>query len=216
MMVVLIYALFTYLIASIPFGYIIGRLMGIDVTKRGSGNIGATNVARTIGKKAGFIVLILDMLKGFIPVYIAKNILMEKVGLFTPKDLGLIIIVAILGHCFSIFMKFKGGKGVATALGVLLALSPQVTLIIVLFWLGVFLTTGYVSLASILSAYISWFIYFFIEIKNFSSPDYIYIVLAIFISSMIIIYKHISNLQRLINGTENRFIYNYHRKEDKE
>jgi glycerol-3-phosphate acyltransferase PlsY len=147
------------------------------------------------------------MLKGFIPVYIAKNILMEKVGIFSPKDVGLIVIVAVLGHCFSIFMKFKGGKGVATALGVMLALSPQATLIIVLFWLGVFLTTGYVSLASILSAYISWFIYFFIEIKNFTSPDYIYIVIAIFISSMIIIYKHISNIQRLLNGTENRFIY---------
>jgi len=206
-MLVFIYALITYLITSIPFGYIIGKILGVDVTKKGSGNIGATNVARTIGKKAGLVVLILDMLKGFIPVYIAKNILMEKVGIFSPKDVGLIVIVAVLGHCFSIFMKFKGGKGVATALGVMLALSPQATLIIVLFWLGVFLTTGYVSLASILSAYISWFIYFFIEIKNFTSPDYIYIVIAIFISSMIIIYKHISNIQRLLNGTENRFIY---------
>jgi len=147
------------------------------------------------------------MLKGYIPVYIAKTVFMEKIGIFSPKDLGLIIIVAVLGHCFSIFMKFRGGKGVATGLGVLLALSPHATLIIILFWLGVFLTTGYVSLASILAASLSWLIYFSIEVRNFPSPDYIYIVIAIFISSMIIVFKHMSNIERLLNGTENRFIY---------
>ncbi len=205
--ILIIYALLTYLITSIPFGYIIGKIFGVDVRKKGSGNIGATNVARTIGKKAGLLVLLLDALKGFIPVYLAKTIFMEQMGIFTPKNLGLIIIVAILGHCFSIFMKFKGGKGVATGLGILLALSPQATLIIVLFWLGVFLTTGYVSLASILSASLTWLVYFSLEMKNFLSVDYIYIVFAIFISSIVIVFKHLSNIERLLNGTENRFIY---------
>jgi len=203
----IIYAIITYFITAIPFGYIVGKLLGIDIRKKGSGNIGATNVARTIGKKAGLLVLLLDMIKGFIPVYIAKTIFMEELFIFSPKDLGLIIIVAILGHCFSIFLKFNGGKGVATGLGILLALSPISTLILILFWLGVFLTTGYVSLASILTASISWLVYFFIEEKNFASVDYIYIVISLFIASMIIIYKHLSNIERLLNGTENRFLY---------
>ena len=191
----ILYIIGTYLITSIPFGYIVGKFFGKDVRKEGSGNIGATNVVRTVGKKAGILVLILDILKGFIPVYIAKNLLN-----FPSRYVALVALVAILGHCFSIFMKFKGGKGVATGLGVMLAISVKATQILLIFWLGVFLVSGYVSLASILTALISWLVFFVIT-KDFF---YSYIIL---ISAIVIVLKHSSNIQRLLNGTEHNFLY---------
>ena len=189
------YLLITYLIASIPFGYIVGKLFGKDITKEGSGNIGATNVARTIGKKAGLLVLFLDALKGFIPVYYA-----HQYFFYNSKAIMLVAITAIIGHCFSIFMGFKGGKGVATGFGVLLALSPLSAFIVFLFWLGVFLVSGYVSLASILASSISWVVIYYIE-KD------VYISFAAFIVSIIIVLKHSSNIERLLKGTESRFLY---------
>ncbi|WP_293446579.1 glycerol-3-phosphate 1-O-acyltransferase PlsY [Persephonella sp.] len=189
----LLFILLTYFTASIPFGFIIGKLFGKDVTKEGSGNIGATNVARTIGKKAGILVLLLDALKGFIPVYLSKLY-------FDDRFVAVIAVVAVLGHCYSIFMKFKGGKGVATGIGVLLALSPKVALIVITLWLGIFLTTGYVSLASVISAFMSWIM------MNYIEANY-YFTIAALVSSIIIVYKHSSNIERLIKGTENRFIY---------
>lgn len=190
----ILYLLGTYLIASIPFGYIVGKLFGKDITKEGSGNIGATNVTRTIGKKAGALVLLLDMLKGFIPVYFAKHIFWDT------KYIALVAVVAVMGHCFSIFMKFKGGKGVATGFGVLLALSAKTALIVFLLWLGVFLVSGYVSLASVFSASLSWIVFFYIERD-------MYLTTAVFISSLIIIMKHSSNIERLMQGTEHRFLH---------
>ena len=195
MLNIILYLIITYFIASIPFGYIVGKIFGKDVRNEGSGNIGATNVARTIGKKAGFLVLILDMLKGFLPVYIAKNFLN-----YPDRYVALVALIAVIGHCFSIFMKFKGGKGVATGLGVMLAISLKSTSILLAFWLGVFLVSGYVSLASILTASISWLVFFVIT-KNFF---YSYIIL---ISAIIIILKHSSNIQRLLKGSEHNFIY---------
>lgn len=189
-----LYVAGTYLLASIPFGYLIGKLFGKDVTKEGSGNIGATNVTRTIGKKAGILVLILDLSKGFIPVYYAKLIFWDT------KHIAIIAITAVIGHCFSIFMKFKGGKGVATGFGVLMALSGKTAFIVFLIWLGTFLVSGYVSLASIISSSLAWVVIFYLE-KDF------YITTAVFISSLIIFLKHSSNIERLIDGTESRFIY---------
>jgi len=189
------YILITYLVASIPFGYIVGKIFGKDITKEGSGNIGATNVTRTIGKKAGVLVLILDMLKGFIPVFVAKNYLF-----FDDRFVALIAVTAVVGHCYSVFMKFRGGKGVATGIGVLLALSPKVALIVIILWIGIFLTTGYVSLASVISAFMSWIM------MNYIVENYYY-TLAALLASFVIIYKHSSNIERLIKGTENRFIY---------
>jgi glycerol-3-phosphate acyltransferase PlsY len=189
-----LYIIGTYLIASIPFGYVVGKIFGKDITKEGSGNIGATNVTRTIGKKAGFLVLLLDMAKGFFPVYYGKSIFIDS------KLLGLIALTAVIGHCFSIFMKFKGGKGVATGIGVLIALSGKTAYIIILLWLGTFLVSGYVSLASILSSSLAWVVFFFIE-KDF------YLTTAVFVSSLIIFLKHSKNIERLLNGTESRFIY---------
>ncbi len=189
----ILYIVGTYFIASVPFGLIIGKLFGKDVRKEGSGNIGATNVTRVVGKKAGILVLILDALKGFFPVYFAKY-------LFTPKYVSIIALVAVIGHCFSIFLRLKGGKGVATAIGVLFALHAKSALIISVFWLGIFLTTGYVSLASILSAGISWPIIYVLT-------DDIYYTFSIFFIGIIVVMKHKSNIERFIEGKENRFIY---------
>ncbi|EEP61317.1 glycerol-3-phosphate 1-O-acyltransferase PlsY [Sulfurihydrogenibium yellowstonense] len=189
----IVYLIITYLLGSIPFGLIISKLFGKDIRKEGSGNIGATNVTRVLGKKAGLLVLILDMLKGFLPIYIAKYI-------FDTKLVSLLAIASVIGHCFSIFLKFKGGKGVATAIGVLLALSFKAALIVIMFWLGVFLVSGYVSLASMLSASISWVIINFIE-------NNIYYTYAAFIIGLIIILKHKDNLDRLLKGTEYRFLH---------
>jgi glycerol-3-phosphate acyltransferase PlsY len=189
----IVYLIITYLLGSIPFGLIISKLFGKDIRKEGSGNIGATNVARVLGKKAGLLVLILDMLKGFLPIYIAKSI-------FDIKLVSLLAIASVIGHCFSIFLKFKGGKGVATAIGVLLALSSKTALIVIIFWLGVFLVSGYVSLASMLSASISWVIINFIE-------NNVYYTYAAFIIGLIIILKHKDNLDRLLKGTEYRFLH---------
>ncbi|WP_456465944.1 glycerol-3-phosphate 1-O-acyltransferase PlsY [Persephonella sp.] len=189
----LLFILLTYFVASIPFGFIVGKLSGKDITKEGSGNIGATNVVRTIGKKAGIFVLLLDALKGFIPVYISKIY-------FDDLIVAVVAVVAVFGHCYSIFMKFKGGKGVATGIGVLIALSPKVALITITLWLGIFLTTGYVFLASVISAFLSWIMMTYIELNY-------YYTIAALISSMIIVYKHSSNIERFLKGTESRFIY---------
>jgi glycerol-3-phosphate acyltransferase PlsY len=189
----IVYLIITYLLGSIPFGLIISKLFGKDIRKEGSGNIGATNVTRVLGKRAGLLVLILDMLKGFLPIYIAKSI-------FDIKLVSLLAIASVIGHCFSFFLKFKGGKGVATAIGVLLALSSKTALIVIMFWLGVFLASGYVSLASMLSASISWVIINFIE-------NNIYYTYAVFIIGLIIILKHKDNLDRLLKGTEYRFLH---------
>jgi glycerol-3-phosphate acyltransferase PlsY len=189
----IVYLIITYLLGSIPFGLIVSKLFGKDIRKEGSGNIGATNVTRVLGKKAGFLVLILDMLKGFLPVYIAKYI-------FDAKLVSLLAIASVIGHCFSIYLKFKGGKGVATAFGVLIALSYKTALIVSMFWLGAFLVSGYVSLASMLSASVSWVIINFIE-------NNIYYTYAAFIIGLIIIIKHKDNLDRLLKGTEYRFLH---------
>ncbi|RUM49777.1 MAG: acyl-phosphate glycerol 3-phosphate acyltransferase [Hydrogenothermus sp.] len=188
------YIAFTYLLASIPFGYVVGKLFGKDITKEGSGNIGATNVTRTIGKKAGILVLILDLLKGFIPVYYAKYLF------FDTKHIAIVALTAVVGHCFSIFMKFKGGKGVATGFGVLIAVSGKVALITFLVWLGTFLVSGYVSLASIISASLSWVMIFYLV-------GDLYLTKAVLLSSILIVFKHSSNIERLLKGTESRFLY---------
>lgn len=188
------YAIISYLIGSIPFGLIVGKLFGKDVRKEGSGNIGATNVTRVVGKKAGLLVLVLDAIKGFLPVYYL--ITLE----YDPKIVSLVGIFAVIGHTFSVFLKFKGGKGVATALGVMLALSLKSSIIIVMFWLGVFLATGYVSIASIMSAGISW------VVIHILTAD-IYYTYAAFFIALLIVFKHKSNIDRLLKGQEHRFIH---------
>ncbi|NTW06035.1 MAG: glycerol-3-phosphate 1-O-acyltransferase PlsY [Peptococcaceae bacterium] len=182
----------SYLIGSIPFGFILGKLKGVDVRVQGSGNIGATNVWRTIGPQYGALVLVLDALKGVAGVYLGRSTGIEGLELVTG-------ISAILGHAFPIFLNFRGGKVIATGLGVITALSLKVSLVAVAVFSVVFLLFGYVSLGSIAAAAaVPLAMLFF-------NYDRQYFVFAL-ILSFIAIYRHIPNIKRLIRGTENRVI----------
>ena len=193
-----------YLIGSFPTSAIIAKLKGVpDLTKKGSGNLGATNVSRVIGKKFGLITLLIDAGKGFLPVFLAIDSFRQNgyaLQFMSVKDLiflSLIIIAPVAGHCFSIFIKFKSGKGVATGLGVFLAVSPEAVLIAFLIFLAILFSSKYVSLASTVSAFFMPFLIFY-TLKN------IYIFVASIFIAALIIYKHYPNIKRLVNGTENR------------
>ena len=188
----------TYILGSIPFAYIYGRIFRkIDIREHGSGNIGATNVLRVLGTKAGIIVLLLDILKGFIPVLIFS--LLYPLTQWHPVLIG---IFAILGHTFTIFLKFKGGRGVATSAGVFLALSPYTITAAILIFILVVVITKYVSLGSMFAAIFLVITHtiFFLLCES-SNPYIFYFTLLL---SFFIIYKHKPNIKRLINGTENK------------
>lgn len=186
----LFFAVFAYLIGSIPFGKIVGRMQGIDIQKKGSGNIGFTNSLRTLGLKPAILVLAGDILKGFIPARLALAFL-------SFEQVQIIVLAAVLGHIFPIWLKFKGGKGVATGLGVLIALNLKLTLIALSIFLITFLLTKIVSVSSLLS---TW-----------SLPVLAYLIypnLTLFLLTLAIIItlSHRENIARLIKGTENKII----------
>lgn len=182
----------SYLLGSVPSGLIIGKLSGLDVRKAGSGNIGATNVARLLGKKGGLLTLVADTAKGLIPI-----LLVQQIG-FSDPIVALVGSAAFLGHLYPIFLKFKGGKGVATGFGVLLGFAPLATTILLVIFGAVAFTTRIVSLSSMITAVatplILWLFYY--------SPTYI--IMAAFMATMIV-FRHYANIQRLLNGTEPRF-----------
>jgi len=194
----------SYIIGSIPFGFIIGKIKGIDIRKHGSGNIGATNVLRVLGKKYGYLCFGLDFLKGFIPV-IVSGIIAQKNQSINPDIIKCIAFAgAFFGHIWTIFLKFKGGKGVATAAGAIFAISPISVSSSLIVWLIVFFLSGFVSLASIVASIflpVFYGIYTKFSDNNFSSIILISFILISFFS----IIKHHSNIKRLINGTEMRF-----------
>ncbi len=195
----LVIPILAYFIGSIPNGIIIAKLFAkIDPTKSGSGNIGATNVYRTAGKIPGILTLILDILKGFIPVYFAKKF---------NLDLQVVLItgmLSFLGHLFPIYLKFKGGKGVATAIGVFLVLVPYAVLIDVFIFLTIAYIWRYVSLASIISALLLPAIVKILIILNiYNYPDSIIFFTGAI--TLLIIYKHKENIFRLIKGKEFKF-----------
>ena len=196
----------SYLLGSIPFGYLAGLLAGIDIRKVGSGNVGATNVVRVLGKKYGYPVFALDVFKGFGPVKIS---MLMAPGLpqqwNSPEIFGIIAAISsVLGHLYPPWLKFKGGKGVATSAGALLALTPIATLIGVAVWIIVFWLTGYVSLASMTAAILLPIVIFVLRSQdpNKGKP----LVCSAVCVAAIVIWRHRSNLSRLIRGTEPRFI----------
>ncbi len=191
--VVIVSCVLAFIFGSVPFGYVIGKLKGVDVRQHGSGNIGATNVSRVLGKKYGALVLFLDALKGALPVLILKVL-----G-FSLEYQVIAGFFAILGHCFSPFLKFKGGKGVATGLGVFLVVSPKITLIAFFIFLLVFFLTRYVSLSSITAA-LSYPVIF----KLFGKPSD-FTSLLIFLTAFVVVGKHYQNIIRLLKGEEKRF-----------
>lgn len=188
-------AVCSYFLGSIPFGFIIAkRLKGIDIQQHGSGNIGATNVMRSIGAGPAAIVFTTDILKGFIPVLAAKS-------LVTPSPNWFVVtcgILAILGHTLSIFLKFRGGKGVATSLGVIIGLDPRVAAIGFGLWVIILVISRYVSLSSMVAA-----LSIPILMGVFKAPLE-YTVFAI-VASLYVVVKHRQNISRLIRGNEARF-----------
>lgn len=182
----------TYLIASIPFGLIVGKVWGaVDVRKVGSGNIGTSNVMRSVGKGAAALVLVLDVLKGGIPVWFALS------QGYAPGMVSAVAVLSVFAHVYSVFLRFNGGKGIATTFGVMLALDGGVALSLVIVWGAVLFFSRYISLASLVAA-------LWLPIAlwvSTSTPTY---VIAGCVISAIAIWRHRSNLQRLRAGTEYR------------
>lgn len=191
--------IFAYLAGSIPTAVWYGKIFhGIDVRQHGSGNAGATNSLRTLGKKAGIIVLIVDFLKGFLAVK-AASLLSTETHSILPLIMGLAVII---GHIFPIFAQFRGGKGVATAMGVLVATFPWAALGCVLTFMIVVFITKYVSLASLLGA-LAFPIQLNFNLWNDNADKYsICFASVIFV---ILLIMHRENIQRLIQGTESKF-----------
>ena len=182
-----------YLIGSIPMGLIFGKLIWKkDLRRFGSHNIGATNAWRILGRKAGLLIFILDFIKGQLGVLLGAYLFAS------PGAMVVGGLFAVLGHIFPIFIGFKGGKGVATGLGVISALMPKVTLIVVVVWVVLTLITRYVSVASIVAAVLTP-----ILAAAFKEPI-IYFLFALVIAAFIV-FRHKENIQRLKAGRENKF-----------
>jgi glycerol-3-phosphate acyltransferase PlsY len=195
---------FSYLLGSIPFGYLIVRIQsGADIRQTGSGGTGATNVSRRAGKLAGLSTLVLDAAKGALAVFLARIWLSPDGRLTWP--VGIAALAVIVGHIFPVWLKFRGGKGVATGAGVLLMLAPLAVLIAAILFLAIVLVTRYVSLGSILAAavipIIVWLQLQFYE----SRTDGEALIATTVCAAMLIIFAHRSNIERLTKGTESRF-----------
>jgi len=193
--------LLSYLLGSIPFAVVVSRLMGLkDPRSYGSGNPGATNVLRSGNKKAAVFTLLGDALKGWIAVVVAA-MLARHMGL----PIGVVAacgVAVFLGHVYSIFLKFKGGKGVATALGVLLGLEPWLALVVAVTWLLVAYVSRYSSLAAILSAILAP-IYYMLGAKT-AWPLHMSFAFGILIISIVLLFRHQQNISRLLQGKESR------------
>ncbi len=222
----MIFLIFTaiggYLLGSIPTGFLVARAKGVDIRKQGSGNIGATNVFRTLGKPAGIFVFACDLLKGVAAVLMAaplsrhhpvvwREVVQNQSGIimhtiyFMPDVIWGIVagVACILGHNFPVWLRFKGGKGVATSLGVVVDLAPLAAGVAFAVWAVVFLASGYVSLASIVGAVVVPATVAFTARADTKSPLLCFTCLA----AVLIVLRHRvgQNIKRLLNGTENRF-----------
>jgi glycerol-3-phosphate acyltransferase PlsY len=181
-----------YLLGSVPTGYILGSMAGVDVRKMGSGNVGATNVARVVGKGRGVLTLVADAAKGWLPIFAALQLEMSL------SAVTLAGTAAFLGHLYPIFLRFKGGKGVATAMGILLALAPLITMVLLVIFAVTVAVGRLISLGSITAAIAApvslWIAGYPLNV----------IVMVGFIAAMII-WRHRGNIQRLRAGTEPKF-----------
>lgn len=198
-------ALVSYLLGSIPAGYIAGRVAGIDIRHAGSGNIGATNVTRVLGKRYGYPVFIVDFLKGLMAV--SMSILIEKRAqpISAPTELFGIVaaISSVIGHAFPVWLSFKGGKGVATSMGALFGLMPFMALIGIAVWVITFEVTRYVSVASMTAALaVPISILILMPLKQTGGAVLLYFSICL---AALVIFRHRSNLSRLVRGTEPRF-----------
>lgn len=204
----LVFVFVGYLLGSIPFGIILARIFGgQDVREHGSGNIGATNVSRVAGPVAGVLTLILDTAKGVAAVWLA--------GEFTEHNASAMILAglgALLGHSFPVWLKFKGGKGVATALGVFLELCPMAALAALVVFVLVVAFWRYVSLGSLSAAAAMPLLVYFLWAPGHAPP--LVITLGTLFAAALIFYKHDANLQRLVDGTEPKYSIGKTKRED--
>lgn len=190
---IIILVIISYLIGAIPFSLLIGKIFyKVDIREHGSGNVGTTNTFRILGKKAGVMVLVLDILKGALPVYIAMLMAVDM-HIFIPG------LISAIGHVYPVFLKFRGGKAVATGSGAVLAYNPIVFIILVSAFLITLKLSKYVSLSSIVAALT------FIGV-SLLLQDPLIIAFAVILGVVIII-RHISNIKRIINGTESRITF---------
>ena len=189
-----------YLLGSIPFGYLIVRLAtGSDVRASGSGNIGATNVNRVAGAGAGAVTLLLDMGKGFLAVWLAARLTGDSITWMAASGLA-----AVAGHIFPVWLRFRGGKGVATAVGVFLPLSWMAVGAAALVWLIVVSISRYVSLGSVIAAAALPLCTYFLYAPGTGHAPPLSISFAAVLVAILVIFKHRSNMERLMAGTENR------------
>jgi glycerol-3-phosphate acyltransferase PlsY len=188
----IIFVIAAYLIGSIPTGLLLAKAFGVDIRATGSGNIGATNVYRTLGRKVGVMTLVGDCLKGLLPVLVAKQLGLSDLGV------AMVGLAAFFGHVYTVFLGFKGGKGVATALGVFLALSPLSVLLALALFVVVLLKWRYVSLGSIVAAAAMPVIVAVLDRR-------ILLIAVTAVISCVVIQKHRENIRRLQAGTENKF-----------
>jgi glycerol-3-phosphate acyltransferase PlsY len=198
---VFVSVLIGYFLGSIPFGFLVSKCRGIDIRQHGSGNIGATNVFRTLGRKWGVLVFALDVLKGIVGVRLAMLLILRP-GLCpcSAEELGILAgLGCFLGHCFPVWLGFKGGKGVAVGAGILIGLMPWTAVIGLAIWGIAFKLSRYVSLASIIAAVslpiTTWLL------EGRATPIFWFTLLI----SALAIWRHRSNIQRLLAGTESRF-----------
>lgn len=196
----------SYFLGSVPFGFLIAKAHGVDIRTKGSGNIGATNVFRTLGKRLGILTFVLDFAKGLIAtlaVAALANHLFGPVGANLPCLRLVCGAGAIIGHSFPVFLGFKGGKGVATGVGLVMGLSPATAGIGLAVWLVVFLVGRYVSLASIAAAAAVG-----AAVWTVMTPDPRRIVpIALSVLCVLVIARHHANIGRLLKGTEHRFSF---------
>jgi glycerol-3-phosphate acyltransferase PlsY len=202
-----LWPVFFYLVGSMPTGYLLGRLRGIDIRRHGSGNIGATNVWRVMGRNWGMVAFACDFLKGFLPLYLVRTLNFPEPGSwFVSLLLVLGGVAAIMGHNYTPWLGFKGGKGIATSAGVLAALMPPVLAVALSLWIVATLVTRTVSIGSLLAAAVlppaaAWFY----------PGEWVYLGLAT-LAGGLAVWRHRSNIQRLLAGTESRIEFSSKKK----
>jgi glycerol-3-phosphate acyltransferase PlsY len=201
----IVVALIGYLVGSVPTGYIVGRMAGIDVRTVGSGNVGATNVTRVLGKRFGYPVFVIDFLKGVVAVMMSISVAARVGSTPTSADLFAAFggVFSVVGHSFPVWLGFKGGKGVATSLGVLFGINWIAALVMCGVWVSVFQLTRYVSLSSIAAAIalpLAMTAMLFLHQLRSTIPVYFSLCLT-----AIVVARHRSNLSRFRRGTEPRF-----------
>lgn len=198
--------LIAYLIGALPFGYLIGKFNGLDIRQHGSGNIGATNVTRVVGKWWGRLCFLLDFVKGVVPVLVTGYLVRTD---YLNDNAGVLQAFAafatVAGHIWPIYLGFKGGKGISTAAGAIIALNAPTLISAGILWGIIFFASRYVSLASVLAAaslpFFCWFFKYF-GIHDATKAEFVLLTLL----AILTILKHTSNIKRLLKGTESRFV----------